>query len=49
VDASILKTPRIRVVYRYALPTMIACQIFAVQLAFHHPAWWVNITNAIIG
>ncbi len=40
---------RIHVVYRYALPVLIAAQIFAVQIWLHHPAWWVRITNAIIG
>ncbi len=40
---------RIHVVYRYALPVLIACQIFAVHLAFHPPAWWVHVTNTIIG
>lgn len=40
---------RIHNVYRYALPIFIACQIFAVRLAFHPPTWWVNATNAIIG
>ena len=40
---------RIHSVYRYALPILIVCQIFAVRLAFHPPAWWVKLTNAIIG
>ena len=40
---------RIHAVYRYALPILIACQIFVEQLAFHPPAWWVKVTNAIIG
>lgn len=40
---------RIHIVYRYAFPILAACQIFAVQLAFHPPAWWVKLTNAIIG
>jgi hypothetical protein len=40
---------KIHAVYRYALPALIACQILAVQLAFHHPASWLKITNAIIG
>lgn len=39
---------RIHIVYRYALPIFIACQIFAVQLAFHPTAWWVRITNGIM-
>ena len=40
---------RIRTVYGYALPILIVCQIFAVQLAFHPPAWWLQVTSAIIG
>ncbi len=39
---------RIHVVYRYALPILIVCQIFAVEIWLRHPAWWVRITNAII-
>lgn len=39
---------RIHVVYRYALPILIACQIFAVQIWLREPAWWVRITNAIV-
>ena len=49
VARDLIVNRRIHSVYRYALPILIACQIFAVRLAFHHPAWWVNITNAIIG
>ena len=40
---------RIHLVYRYALPALIVCQIFAVQIWLRHPAWWVRVTNAIIG
>jgi len=39
---------RIHVVNRYALPPLILCQIFAVQIWFRHPACWVNATNAIM-
>jgi hypothetical protein len=49
VARDLIVNRRIHSVYRYALPILIACQIFAVQLAFHPPAWWVKITNAIIG
>jgi Na+-transporting NADH:ubiquinone oxidoreductase subunit NqrE len=49
VARDLIVNRRIHSVYRYALPILIACQIFAVRLAFHHPAWWVNITNTIIG
>lgn len=40
---------RFHVVYLYALPALIAGQIFAVQTWLHHPAWWVRVTNAIMG
>jgi hypothetical protein len=40
---------RIHMVYRYALPVLIVCQIFAVQIWLHHPAWWVRITSAVMG
>jgi hypothetical protein len=40
---------RIHVVYRYALPALIVAQVFAVQTWLHHPAWWVRVTNAILG
>ncbi len=49
VARDLIVNRRIHIVYRYALPIFIACQIFAVQLAFHPPAWWVKVTNAIIG
>jgi hypothetical protein len=38
----------IHVVYRYALPALIVCQTFAIQIWLHHPAWWVKLSNAII-
>ena len=40
---------RIHAVYLYALPALIVWQTLAVQMWLHHPAWWVRITNAIIG
>lgn len=39
----------VHVVYRYALPALIAGQILAVQIWAQHPEWWVRITNAIMG
>lgn len=39
---------RIHVVYRYALPVLVVCQVFAEQLWLHQPAWWMRITHAII-
>jgi Na+-transporting NADH:ubiquinone oxidoreductase subunit NqrE len=49
VARDLIVNRRIHVVYRYALPALIAGQIFAVQTWLHHPAWWVRVTNAIIG
>jgi hypothetical protein len=40
---------KVHAVYRYALPPLIVWQIFMVQVWVHHPAWWVRVTNAIIG
>jgi hypothetical protein len=40
---------KVHVVYRYALPALIVWQTFWVQTWLHHPAWWVKVTNAIIG
>lgn len=37
------------VVYRYALPALMVFQTFMVQTWIHHPAWWVKVTDAIIG
>lgn len=34
--------------YRYALPALVVCQTFMVELWLRHPAWWVRVTNAII-
>jgi hypothetical protein len=48
VARDLIVNRRVHVVYRYALPALIACQIFAIQIWLHHPAWWVSVTNAII-
>ncbi len=47
VARDLIVNRRIHVVYRYALPVLIVCQIFAAQLWLQHPAWWMRITNAI--
>jgi hypothetical protein len=39
---------KIHVVYRYALPALIVCQTFAIQIWLHHPEWWVKLSNAIV-
>jgi hypothetical protein len=43
VDGSVHK------VYRYALPTMIVLQAFAVYAWRINPPWWASITRAILG
>jgi hypothetical protein len=48
VARDLIVNRRIHVVYRYALPALIVCQIFAVRIWLHQPAWWVSVTNAII-
>ena len=48
VARDLIVNRRIHIVYRYAVPALIVCQIFAVQMWLHHPAWWVRIANAII-
>ncbi|MGC1782737.1 MAG: hypothetical protein WA708_09480 [Acidobacteriaceae bacterium] len=48
VARDLIVNRRVHVVYRYALPALIVCQIFAVQIWLHQPAWWVHLTNAII-
>jgi len=49
IARDLIVSRRIHIVYRYALPILIVCQIFAVQIWLHHPAWWVKLTNAIMG
>jgi hypothetical protein len=48
VARDLIVNRRIHVVYRYSLPVLIACQIFAMYLWLYHPAWWVTAANAII-
>jgi hypothetical protein len=48
VARDLIVTRRIHVVYRYALPALMVCQVFMVQTWIHHPAWWVRVTDAII-
>jgi hypothetical protein len=49
VARDLIVSRRIHVVYRYVLPAFVAGQIVAFQLWMHHPAWWVRLTNAIMG
>jgi hypothetical protein len=48
VARDLIVNRKIHVVYRYALPALIVCQVFAIQIWLHHPAWWVKVSNAII-
>ncbi|MGH9615953.1 MAG: hypothetical protein ACRD28_04355 [Acidobacteriaceae bacterium] len=48
IARDVIVTRRIHIVYRYALPAFVICQIFAVQIWLRQPAWWVHVTNAII-
>ncbi|HEX4068368.1 MAG TPA: hypothetical protein VHZ09_20275 [Acidobacteriaceae bacterium] len=48
VIRDLIVTRRVHVVYRYALPLLVAGQIVAVQTWLRHPEWWVKVTNAII-
>jgi hypothetical protein len=48
VARDLIVNRRVHVVYRYALPALVACQIFAIQIWLHHPAWWVRVSNAIV-
>jgi len=40
---------KVHVVYRYALPLLVVWQAFMVYLVFQHPAWWVKLTETIMG
>lgn len=48
VTRDLIVNRQIHVVYRFALPTLIVCQIFAVHIWLHHPDWWVKFANALI-
>ena len=48
VARDLIVNRRVHVVYRYALPALIVCQTFAIQIWLHHPAWWVKMSQAII-
>lgn len=45
----LLVNRKVHAVYRYALPALIVSQTFMVHLWLWHPAWWVWVTDAIIG
>lgn len=40
---------RIHKVYLYALPVLSVCQYWVVDLFLHAPAWWLRISQSIIG
>ena len=48
VARDLIVNRKIHVVYRYALPALIVCQTFAIQIWLHHPEWWVKLSNAIV-
>lgn len=49
IARDLIVSRRIHVVYRYALPLFVVGQIVAVQLWVHHPAWWVRLTDWMMG
>lgn len=49
VARDLLVNRSVHLVYRYALPVLIVGQTFAVYLWRGAPAWWVSLTNAIVG
>jgi hypothetical protein len=49
VARDLLVNRSIHVVYRYALPVLFVGQAFTVYLWRGAPAWWVSLTNAIVG
>lgn len=49
VARDLVVSRRIHVVYRYVLPAFVVGQVVAVRLWMYHPAWWVRLTNAMIG
>jgi hypothetical protein len=40
---------KVHVVYRYALPVLVVCQAFMLELWIRHPAWWMKVTETIMG
>jgi hypothetical protein len=49
VARDLLVNRRVHAVYRYVLPILIACQCFTIYLWHGAAAWWVGITQKIIG
>lgn len=49
VARDLIVNRKVHAVYRYALPVLVVWQVFMVQVWVHHPAWWVRVTNALIG
>lgn len=49
VARDLIVNRKVHLVYRYALPVLMVCQILMVNLWIHHPAWWVRVTQAIMG
>ena len=40
---------KVQVVYRCALPVLIVCQTFLVELVLRPPHWWISATNTFMG
>jgi hypothetical protein len=49
VTRDLLVNRSIHTVYRYALPAVISCQIFAMYLWRGEPGWWSGLTRSILG
>ena len=49
VVRDLIANRKVHVVYRYALPLLVVWQIFMQRLFFQHPAWWVKLTETIMG
>ena len=49
VVRDLLVNRRIHTVYRVALPVLIVTQAASMYLFLGAPAWWVRVTNAIVG
>jgi hypothetical protein len=49
VVRDLLVNRRVHTVYRFALPALIIVQGTAMYLFLAAPAWWVRVTNAIVG
>jgi hypothetical protein len=49
VMRDLIVSRNVHAVYRYALPALIVWQAMMVELWLRSPAWWVRVTNAMMG